>query len=260
MYRLNKFFEFVLVFLLTTALCAQVDLGTRNFTPASGGGSPTWAITNTSSYVDSTFTAPGWSTAPMSSSLTPGSIILVAISSGQYQGTYVVTDTAGNSYADAGSGLVANSTLVAAQIFCAHNSSTTASNVVNVNGGYTGGWDSVVAIEITGDNNSCSSVIDAFAAQAASSTISPNNVTSTVATTTASGDFVFGFFTYCLFGGCYTATTVGTSPNLFTAVSTSPAITALAEYFIQPSAGSIAAVGSNATSAVPYVGMMVALK
>lgn len=84
-----------------------------------------------------------------------------------------------------------------------------------------------------------------------------NNVTSTAITTTVNGDLIVGA---SLDGASLTAPTAGTSPNAFTSIGTASDATTIfglrLEYFVQTTAGSIAAtfgIGVNGDSAATNV-------
>jgi hypothetical protein len=153
--------------------------GTWTCTPAGA----IWALVQHSFTFSSTSTT-------FSSALTNGSLIIVGVgnSAGTTFGT--PTDTAGNTYADCGPGKVLfNASGSAIQCFYAINTHTTASNVVSATGVQ---W--IEASEWTG--NKSSAVLDASVANpsASSGTGGGQNMTSTAATTTHSGDLIIGYF------------------------------------------------------------------
>jgi hypothetical protein len=227
-----------------------------------GAGAPAasaaWTINNASQ--KSTDGNPGgttYSAGAFTSPLHNPSIILVGVLNIP-NNAITVSDTAGNSYSDAGSGRIGgNSNAFYIQVFCAYNTSTASSNNVTMTSA-SFSYPRILAVEITGapgSSTSCANAIDVVTANTnATSTSGTNNATTTAATTTTSGDFIFGWFG--IQNG--TSTSPGTSPNTFIAF-TSPA-NELGEYFVQTSSGSIAATATDNLSSDPYAALLVALK
>ncbi len=242
-----------------TASAAGVS-GTASYSltnVAGTGGGGGWAINNSSQ--SSAAGNPGgttYSASPFANPLHNPSIILVGVLNIP-NNPITVSDTAGNTYSDAGSGLTGGySNRFYIQVFCAYNTSSISSNVVKMTS-TSFNYPRLLAVEITGapsSSTSCANAIDAVKANAnATSSVGSNNVTTTAVTTTANGDFIFGWF-----GIQNGAPSAGTSPNIFAALP-SPA-NELGEYFVQTSGGSIAATATDNASSDPYAALFVALR
>ncbi len=234
---------------------ATASYSLTNVAGTGGGGG--WAINNSSQR--STTGNPGgttYSASPFANPLHNPSIILVGVLNVS-NNPITVSDTAGNTYSDAGSGVIGgDSNHFYIQVFCAHNTSSISSNVVTMTSA-SFNFPRLLAVEITGapsSSISCANAIDAVKANAnATSTVGSNNVTTTAATTTVNGDFIFGWF-----GIQNGVPSAGTSPNIFTALP-SPS-NEWGEYFVQTSGGSIAATATDNTSSDTYAALFVALK
>jgi hypothetical protein len=228
-----------------------------SLTNATAAPPPGWAINNSAQ--NSASGNPGgtaYSAPAFGKPLQNPSLILVGILSIP-NNPITISDTAGNTYTDAGSGRIAgNSSHFYIEVFCAYNTSTTASNVVTMNTASLL-YPRILAVEITGapaSSTSCAGAIDAVKANAnATTTAGSNNATTNAATTAANGDFIFGWF------GIQNGTpAAGTTPNAFTAF-TSPA-NELGESLVQASSGSIAATVTDNLPYDPYAALLVALK
>jgi hypothetical protein len=224
----------------TSALNASVGYGFQvvnscsNTAPA-GTGSPNLACT---------FTNP----------LTPGSVILSG-GSNSNNNTISVADTATNTYADAGAGAVTaiNGSATVAEIFCASNTFSTASNTVTLTAATSTNYPRMFAVEIVGAK-SCTSIEAATKSANNSSTsgTGTGNVYTPIAPNAINNDLIFGFT--LVYNG------VNSAGSGFTAIQRFLSNQVLTEYKVQGIAGSTNAVSNDNTSADPFAAFMVALK
>ncbi len=194
-----------------------------------------------------------------SASLTNPSIIVVQEFAVANPSSFPVpTDTAGNTYVDAGPGKATwNGSADSMEVFYALNTHTTASNVVTISA------SSAVSIaglayEITG--GATSSPIDGGSgvgysslSNATGGTAGANSLIASSITPAGNGDLILG-----MFQGSSSGPTAGTSPNTFTNVDSG--FSGLSEYLTQATSAAIAATAGDATTGDGYAAIVVAIK
>jgi hypothetical protein len=228
-----------------TPSATAYNVNILNGIPNIGG---TWAQVNAKTGTGATNPV---MTAAFTNPLTPGSLIIVAVAE-EYTAISTPTDTATNTYVDAGPGAVLfNGSARAVEVFYAINSHSTASNVISVaNSGLVS--VSISASEWTG--NAPSSPVDTYSLTTNGTTGSgSNNLTSGFGTTAFNGDLIFGFASGVSSG----ISAVGTGFALIN----SPTGYQMAEDLIQAALGSVAATWTDSNGAgAAYGAIMVAFK
>lgn len=218
----------------------------------SGGGAAITIANQGSNFDNSGVPQSSIATPAFSAALTNPSVIIAAVTCGSVSVGNVITDTAGNTYMDTGVGKLVFGAVAEGQVFYAKNTHTTASNVITNTPSVACAFPRILAVEIKGAN--ATTPLDQFAGQSSTTGGSGANVmTSTAATTTANGDFIFG---WCpSLNGTVSA---GTSPNSFSLIDNPGNV--VGERFTQSSAGSIAATCGNTMASDPYIAFMAAFK
>ena len=220
---------------------------------------PGFSIVNTGAYGSGNSSVTSQALSAFAGSLTNPSLIFVhEFAVGTPSSFPVPTDTAGNTYLDCGGGIVTWNSSRSAECFYALNTHTTASNVVTVRSSSGVNNLNGNAFEITG--GATSSPIDggpgagySVLANGTGGSAGADNLSATALTPNGSGDLIIA-----MFKGMFAVPTVGTSPNLFTSISSATA--ALPEYFLQPVSASITATASDSYSGDPYSALVVAIR
>jgi len=200
------------------------------------------------------------STAAFSNALTNPSQIWVMIVDAGGGTPYTISDTAGNSYVDAGPGVILfNSSGAWSEVFYALNTHTTASNVVKLSpaSGLLN-YPRIVAVEFTGGATSSpvdggSGVGYSSKANATGGSSGANCLTATQLTPVTNGDLILAWFSNS--NGSVTA---GTSPIAFTDIG--GGVGGESEYYIQSTAAAITPSAGDNTSSDPYAAIVVAFK
>jgi hypothetical protein len=205
---------------------------------------PTWALLNNAQNIA---LASPTVTTPFSSSLTPGSIILVGVQQANSGAIATPTDTATNTYFDAGPDVVHYSSgNYGIELFYALNTHSTASNVISVaNAGLVD--TRIHASEWTGGYSA--NPIDVYASASGLASTGTDNISSGAAATSSPGDLIFGFG-----NGRGYPVAVGTG---FTAIDSWT--NTIDEYLIQSLPASVAATLTG-TPTDPFAMIMVALR